>query len=284
MSEEQMVDEIAAVQGSDRQALRSRPAHRHARRPRRPGRAGHRGRGLGLRGRPRRAGRRGRALPPQPGARRQHVRQGRPRAARPRRRVRPRRRPGHRGRAATPVSVATMPLVPQIVDAVGAEIPVVAAGGIFDGRGLAAALALGADGVWIGTRFIATPEARAVAGYKDALLADRARTAPSSAGRSRARRCGWSRTSTPPSSRSTPTSSPRSPPSSGGRSRTARSTSAADEDTPGVDPDRECYPTGQGVGAIGSLVPAAQPRGRDRRGGGAGRCTLGSALRLSSAA
>ena len=40
--------------------------------------------------------------------------------------------------------VATMPLVPQIVDAVGGQIPVVAAGGIFDGRGLAAALALGA--------------------------------------------------------------------------------------------------------------------------------------------
>jgi len=53
-----------------------------------------------------------------------------------------------------------MPLVPLVVDAVGAEIPVVAAGGIFDGRGLAAALALGADGVWVGTRFIATPEAR----------------------------------------------------------------------------------------------------------------------------
>src|SRR5580698_8462333 len=66
--------------------------------------------------------------------------------------------------------VATMPLVPQIVDAVGADIPVAAAGGIFDGRGLAAALALGADGVWIGTRFIATPEARSVAGYKDALI------------------------------------------------------------------------------------------------------------------
>ncbi len=49
-------------------------------------------------------------------------------------------------------------------------MPVVAAGGIFDGRGLAAALALGADGVWIGTRFIATPEARSAPGYKDALL------------------------------------------------------------------------------------------------------------------
>ena len=64
-----------------------------------------------------------------------------------------------------------MPLVPQVVDAVGDRVPVVAAGGIFDGRGLAAALALGADGVWVGTRFIATPEARSVPGYKDTLLA-----------------------------------------------------------------------------------------------------------------
>src|SRR5688500_3722767 len=70
---------------------------------------------------------------------------------------------GHTGQ------VATMPLVPQIVDAVGGRVPVVAAGGIFDGRGLAAALMLGADGVWVGTRFIATPEARAVPGYKDEI-------------------------------------------------------------------------------------------------------------------
>jgi enoyl-[acyl-carrier protein] reductase II len=50
-------------------------------------------------------------------------------------------------------------------------VPVVAAGGLYDGRGLAAALALGADGVWIGTRFIATPEARAVNGYKESIIA-----------------------------------------------------------------------------------------------------------------
>jgi enoyl-[acyl-carrier protein] reductase II len=72
---------------------------------------------------------------------------------------------GHTG------TVATMALVPQVVDAVGEKVPVVAAGGLFDGRGLAASLALGADGVWIGTRFIATPEARAVNGYKETLLA-----------------------------------------------------------------------------------------------------------------
>lgn len=54
--------------------------------------------------------------------------------------------------------VATMALVPAVVDAVGAT-PVIAAGGIADGRGMAAALALGAAGVWIGTRFLASSEA-----------------------------------------------------------------------------------------------------------------------------
>src|SRR5207244_7637028 len=51
-------------------------------------------------------------------------------------------------------TVATMALVPAVVDAVS-PAPVVAAGGIADGRGLAAALALGAAGAWIGTRFLA---------------------------------------------------------------------------------------------------------------------------------
>lgn len=66
--------------------------------------------------------------------------------------------------------IGTLPLVAQSVDAVGDQVPVVAAGGIHDGRGLAAALALGADGVWVGTRFIATPEAWGVKGYKETLL------------------------------------------------------------------------------------------------------------------
>jgi enoyl-[acyl-carrier protein] reductase II len=64
--------------------------------------------------------------------------------------------------------VGTLPLVAQAVEAV--KIPVVAAGGIHDGRGLAAALALGAQGVWMGTRFIATPEAHAGALYRDVIL------------------------------------------------------------------------------------------------------------------
>ena len=64
---------------------------------------------------------------------------------------------------------STLPLVPAIVDAVN-PVPVLAAGGIADGRGLAAALALGAAGALIGTRFIATPECRASEAYKQAIV------------------------------------------------------------------------------------------------------------------
>jgi nitronate monooxygenase len=65
--------------------------------------------------------------------------------------------------------VATLPLVPRVVDAV-APAPVVAAGGIADGRGLAAVLALGAAGAWIGTRFLASHEADAHPLYKQKVL------------------------------------------------------------------------------------------------------------------
>ena len=58
---------------------------------------------------------------------------------------------GHTGR------IATMPLVPQVVDAVS-PLPVVAAGGIANGRGIAASLALGAEGAWMGTAFLAAKE------------------------------------------------------------------------------------------------------------------------------
>lgn len=69
---------------------------------------------------------------------------------------------GHTGR------IAGMALIPQVVDAV--KIPVVAAGSIVDGRGLAAALALGAQGAWIGTRFIASAEAHAGQMYKQVVV------------------------------------------------------------------------------------------------------------------
>lgn len=62
--------------------------------------------------------------------------------------------------------VATLPLVPAVVDAV--TIPVIAAGGIADGRGIAAALMLGAQAVWLGTRFVASEECPLP--YKERLL------------------------------------------------------------------------------------------------------------------
>jgi nitronate monooxygenase len=60
-------------------------------------------------------------------------------------------------------------LLPEIVDAVGDRVPVVAAGGIADGRGLAAALMLGASGVLMGTRFYATTEAAGAAAAKERI-------------------------------------------------------------------------------------------------------------------
>jgi nitronate monooxygenase/enoyl-[acyl-carrier protein] reductase II len=65
--------------------------------------------------------------------------------------------------------VSTLVLVPQVVDIAG-QIPVVAAGGIADGRGLAAALALGAQGVVMGTRFLASSEMAISAAWKDMIL------------------------------------------------------------------------------------------------------------------
>ena len=65
--------------------------------------------------------------------------------------------------------VTTMALVPRVVDTV-APTPVVAAGGIADARGLVAALALGAEAVVLGTRFLATPEANAHPLYKHKLV------------------------------------------------------------------------------------------------------------------
>ena len=65
--------------------------------------------------------------------------------------------------------MASLPLVPMIVKAV-APLPVLCAGGVADGRGLAAALALGAEGVLLGTRFMATPEAPIHPNFKQAII------------------------------------------------------------------------------------------------------------------
>jgi nitronate monooxygenase/enoyl-[acyl-carrier protein] reductase II len=73
-------------------------------------------------------------------------------------------------------SVSTMTLVPQVVDAVS-PTPVVAAGGIFDGRGLAAALMLGASGISLGTRFLASTEATIEQEWKQAITQARSEDA-----------------------------------------------------------------------------------------------------------
>ncbi len=151
--------------------------------------------------------------------------------------------------------VATMPLVPQIVDAVGDRVPVVAAGGIFDGRGLAAALALGADGVWIGTRFVATPEARTAPGFKDAILRaaeDGTAITRAYTGKTmRAIRNEYTRffEEHPDELQAFPMQVMRSV--QDGAMHLALGDEADD-----VDPAKECYPTGQGAGAIDALTPA----------------------------
>jgi nitronate monooxygenase len=103
---------------------------------------------------------------------------------------------GHRGTFATDFDAAlvgTMALVPQVRDRV--EVPVIAAGGIMDGRGIAAALALGADGVQMGTAFIGCSETRAPAPYVDTLAASTdgdTVVTPAFTGRpARALRTGW---------------------------------------------------------------------------------------------
>lgn len=161
---------------------------------------------------------------------------------------------GHTGK------VATLPLVPQIVDAVGDRVPVVAAGGIVDGRGLAAALALGADGIWVGTRFIATPEARTWGGYKETLV----RTAEDGTAVSRAFtgktlravRNKWidDHEAHPETIRPFP-------------EQLAYSTKQGafpllGEADAEVDADIACYPAGQGTGGIHEVVPAGELVGR----------------------
>lgn len=68
------------------------------------------------------------------------------------------------------LGTGTFSLVPEVVARVGDDVPVVAAGGIVDGRGLAAAIVLGASGVLMGTRFVATVESRADDVWKQRLL------------------------------------------------------------------------------------------------------------------
>ena len=224
MSTEQMVGEIHELKKLTVEAVRCRPPHCR----RRYDRAMHgrdRRRRDGVHRRTRRSGEHRRPLPSPRRPRHQHVRQGI--HARPAVEAgcdivvaQGTEAGGHTGK------VATLPLVPQIVDAVGGKVPVVAAGGIFDGRGLAAALILGADGVWVGT-----PSSRRLRLARRPATRTRSsrprRTRRSSPVRSPARRCARSRTPTRSTSRSTRTSSSDSRNRWSVRRKTRRCTSAA---------------------------------------------------------
>jgi enoyl-[acyl-carrier protein] reductase II len=155
---------------------------------------------------------------------------------------------GHTG------TVATMALVPQVVDAVGDRVPVVAAGGLFDGRGLAASLALGADGVWMGTRFIATPEARSVDGYKEALL-DTAEDGTVITRAYTGKTCRVVRNDWTQYYDEHPDELQPFPAQATAAAKAGANHLGAPEGT-NSDPAREFYPCGQGVGAIDELVPA----------------------------
>jgi enoyl-[acyl-carrier protein] reductase II len=155
---------------------------------------------------------------------------------------------GHTG------TVATMALVPQVVDAVEGRVPVVAAGGLFDGRGLAAALTLGAAGVWVGTRFIATPEAWGTPGYKERLLAmaedDTVVTRAYTGKTCRVNRNAYTQAFEDAGGRAEPF------PAQFLKSMEDQANHLGlGPDTP-VDPTKEFWPAGQGVGAIDELVPA----------------------------
>lgn len=155
---------------------------------------------------------------------------------------------GHTG------TVATMALVPQVVDAVGDKIPVVAAGGLFDGRGLAASLALGADGVWMGTRFIATPEAHAPNAYKRTLLdlpEDGTVVSRAYTGKT----CRVVRTEWTQYFEEHPEELKKFPEQVGVSMNAGANHMGAPPEVD-VDPNREFMPAGQGVGAVRELVPA----------------------------
>lgn len=157
---------------------------------------------------------------------------------------------GHTG------TIATMALVPQVVDAVDGAVPVVAAGGIFDGRGLAAAMALGASGVWVGTRFIATTEAWGTPGYKERLVAmheDDTVVSRAYSGKT----CRVVRNSYTQRFEDHPEQLQPFPAQLLASMEDEANHLGAGPET-AVDPDREFWPAGQGVGAIREVVPAAE--------------------------
>jgi enoyl-[acyl-carrier protein] reductase II len=153
---------------------------------------------------------------------------------------------GHTGQ------IAGMALIPQIVDAV--KIPVLAAGSIVDGRGLVAALSFGAQGIWMGTRFVASTEANAARKYKQRVVdsgsSDTVVTRCYSGKPMRVIRNRYvQEMETHPE-----TFYPF--PAQLAASYQAGLTGFADDDK--TDPERTMMPAGQGIGSIREILPAAE--------------------------
>jgi hypothetical protein len=150
--------------------------------------------------------------------------------------------------------VGTLPLVAQAVDAV--DIPVIAAGGLFDGRGLAAALALGAQGVWMGTRFIASTEAHAGDLYRQAVLEatdeDTVRTRSYSGKPMRVRKNAWVDDWEARPADIQPF------PQQAIVSIQAGAMGGIGGQIEGLDPDRSCFAMGQSAGGIHDVLPAGE--------------------------
>jgi enoyl-[acyl-carrier protein] reductase II len=153
---------------------------------------------------------------------------------------------GHTG------AVASVALWPQVVDAV--KIPVVAAGGLYDGRGLAAALAMGCVGVWMGTRFIASTEAHAGQVYKDAIVRmSEADTVISRGWTGKTLRALRNKTSEQ-FERETPKPFPLQVAESVQLNRLGPIAGV----TENLDPETQCFAAGQGGGGIREILPCAE--------------------------
>jgi enoyl-[acyl-carrier protein] reductase II len=156
---------------------------------------------------------------------------------------------GHTG------AVAGLALIPQVVDAV--EIPVLAAGSIVDGRGMAAALALGAQGVWMGTRFVASREANAGESYKR-------RITETAEDQTLVTRCYSGKPMRVIRNRYVEDWARRSeeiqpfPDQLGASAREGVLGALLPEPTGDLDPDRDCMPCGQGAGAICDVPTCAE--------------------------
>ncbi len=153
---------------------------------------------------------------------------------------------GHTGQ------VAGVSLIPQTVDAV--DIPVLAAGSIVDGRGLAAALSFGAQGVWMGTRFIASDEAHAAKEFKDRILA-------AEGADTRITRCYSGKpmrvidNAYVEQRERDPDSMLPFPQQMAASMRDGVMSFGAGEE---ADPERTCMPSGQGIGGIREILPAGE--------------------------